>query len=70
MDVKTTVNQFIIDELEEGNVPRKKTRNTIQFSGSTQNEYRGFNQLLLQVVKIKKQFESNRRVTFKQVEQL
>lgn len=29
MDVKTTINQFIIDELEEGNVTRKKTRNTI-----------------------------------------
>ena len=33
MDVKATVNKFIIDELEEGNVPRKKTRNTIQVSG-------------------------------------
>ena len=50
MDVKSTANKFIIDELEEGNVPRKKTRNTMQLSGSTLKEYKGFNQLLLQVI--------------------
>lgn len=32
MDVKATVNKFIIDELEEGNVARRKTWNTIQVS--------------------------------------
>lgn len=70
MDVKATVNKFIIDELEEGNVPRRKTRNTIQISGSTQKEYKGFNQLLLQVIKLKKQFDSNRRLTFNQIKDL
>jgi antirestriction protein ArdC len=70
MDVKATVNKFIIDELEQGNVPRKQTRNTMQVSGSTQKEYKGMNQLFLQVVKMRKQFTSNRRLTFKQVQQL
>ena len=42
----------------------------MQISGSTQREYKGLNQLFLQVVKMKKHFESNRRVTYKQVEQL
>jgi antirestriction protein ArdC len=70
MDVKATVNKFIIDELEENRVPRKQTRNTMQLSGSTQKTYRGVNQLILQIVKHRKEFGSNKRVTFKQVEQL
>ncbi len=70
MDVKSTVNTFIIEELEQGNVPRKQTRNTMQVSGSTQKAYKGMNQLFLQVVKMRKQFSSNRWVTFVQVQEL
>ena len=67
--VKQRINQVIIDELENGDVPRKKTRNTIQI-GSNDRPYTGINQLILQISKTKNAYGLNRRMTFSQIKKM
>ena len=67
--IKEKINQLIIEELEKGTVPRRKTWNTIQV-GSNQRPYSGINQINLQIQKIHHNYTSHRRMTFGQIKNL
>jgi len=69
-EIKTRVNSIILGQLEKGEIPWKKRWNTLQISGTTGQPYRGINQLVLQVIGTEKKFTTNRRLTFRMVNQM
>lgn len=70
LSIKETINAIVLDQLEKGVVSRRQTRNSIQVSWSTGKPYGGINQLVLQIQKMKYQFGTNRRLTFRAINQL
>ena len=65
MNIKETITQTILERMEQGEIPWRMTWNTIQQSMKGK-PYRWVNQLILQVIRLKKEFKSSQRITFKQ----
>ena len=70
LSIKETVNSIVLEQLEKGITPRRQTRNSIQISGTSGRPYGWINQLILQIQKMKYQFGSNRRLTFRAINQI
>lgn len=68
-NAKERINQCIIEELEQWNIPRRQSRDVFQL-WSNGRPYSGVNQLLLQIHKLKKGFKNNRWLTFSQIKAL
>ena len=64
--IKERISQLVIDELEMGIAPRRKTWNTYQ-TWSNDRPYSGVNQMVLQIQKRTQNYKSNRRMTFSQI---
>ena len=67
--IKERINQLVIDDLESGVAPRRKTWNSYQI-WSNERPYSGINQMVLQIQKRNQNFSSNRRMTFTQIKKL
>jgi len=60
MNIKERLTNDILQSLENGETPIwKKSRNSFQISWATWKTYNGFNQLLLQHMKVKKKLGTN-----------
>jgi antirestriction protein ArdC len=70
LKIKETVNAIVLEQLEKGVVAWRQTWNSIQISGTTGRPYGGMNQLILQIQKMKHQYGSSRRLTFRAINQL
>lgn len=64
--IRDRVNNSITEYLEKGELPWHKTRSTVQFWSTA--PYTWVNQLLLQIEKLQKQYWSNKRLTFKAIQ--
>lgn len=64
--IRDKVNTTIMDYLEKWDLPWHKTRSTVQIWSTA--PYTGVNQLLLQIEKLQKQYWSNKRLTFKAIQ--
>ncbi len=70
LSIKETVNAIVLEQLEKGITPRRQTWNSIQISGTSGRPYGWINQLILQIQKMKNQYGSNRRLTFRAINQI
>lgn len=65
INIKETITNTILERMEQGEIPWKKSWSTVQMS-TKGKPYQWINQLLLQIIKLQKWFTSNQRITFKQ----
>lgn len=68
--IREKVNNIILEQLENGEAPRRKSRNSVQISGTTGKPYSWRNQLITQILKMEHEYWTNRRLTFNGIKNL